>query len=36
MECYDAMDGESWGNEKLAARVGSLSIRKGDVMGLID
>lgn len=33
MGCYDAMDGESWVDEKLAARVGSLSIRRDDVTG---
>ena len=32
MGCYDAMDGEGWVDEKLAARVGSLSIRRDDVM----
>lgn len=33
MGCYDAMDGESWVDEKLAVRVGSLSIRRDDVTG---
>lgn len=33
MGCYDAMDGERWVDEKLAARVGSLSIRRDDVTG---
>ena len=33
MGCYDAMDGERWVDEKLAGRVGSLSIRRDDVTG---
>ena len=29
MGCYDAMDGESWVDEKLAVRVGELIDKEG-------